>query len=602
MKLTYFRINNFRCIDELDLHIDDFTSLIGPNNCGKSSVLSAVQKFLEQKSPLIEDFRKECGEEPMIFEGHFGDIQEWERKMPGISGIVNNNSIKLKVTYTKTDGKPSELWEAFVSREKIDGLSADRHGECSPAIKEIITTLGFNGTSYKQVSNIEIIKQYIRNNRPELILGVDELWASDGISIKNAFQQALPQPVFVPAVKDASDDAKPISSTPFGKLLNRVVMPEIKKSDEYDTLIKSVKALTDKITGEGCDQLEEVKKISDALTVKMSKLIKTSAVVTLKEPDTEDFLSKGATIKLNDGTETSIHLQGHGVQRSLIFSLIEIMAEIESNLGDSIENTKASIILFEEPELYLHPHLMRRLKDSLIEISRRHGWQIILTTHSPFLINVADNPTSLVIFQRDDPALPPTKNQLSEDPFESDSESRKERDILHATLRFHPTVNEVFFAKRNVLVEGDTEVCVLKHDKKLYLMCGIPQEKYDETTVVSCCGKWTITPIARLLTAFKINYRIIHDLDAKGKTIQELEKESGKHPYKANKKIEDVAGTSEIYLVQDTFEDVLWGRKKQSSADKPFNAWKKINSICKGADNLKHVPELEKIINFAFNW
>ena len=127
----------------------------------------------------------------------------------------------------------------------------------------------------------------------------------------------------------------------------------------------------------------------------MSKIIKTSAIITLETPDTDKFLSQGATIKLNDGTETPIKLQGHGVQRSLIFSLIEVMAELESTNEEMPENVKSTIILFEEPELYLHPHLMRRLKDALLDISKKHGWQIIISTHSPFLINVVDNPKSL---------------------------------------------------------------------------------------------------------------------------------------------------------------------------------------------------------------
>ncbi|QQS07722.1 MAG: AAA family ATPase [Fibrobacterota bacterium] len=60
--------------------------------------------------------------------------------------------------------------------------------------------------------------------------------------------------------------------------------------------------------------------------------------------------------------ETDISYQGHGAQRSLIFALIEAVAKHNSNGGQPQGQTKSTILLFEEPELFLHPHLIRRLQ------------------------------------------------------------------------------------------------------------------------------------------------------------------------------------------------------------------------------------------------
>ena len=70
---------------------------------------------------------------------------------------------------------------------------------------------------------------------------------------------------------------------------------------------------------------------------------------------------------MDDGVETTIERQGHGSQRALIFALIEVLAN-HSSKNTSEEMTRSTILLFEEPELYLHPHLMIRLKNASSEV------------------------------------------------------------------------------------------------------------------------------------------------------------------------------------------------------------------------------------------
>ncbi len=48
MQLTSVRIRNFRSIEELTLPLDDLTVVCGPNSCGKSNVMRAVQFALQE--------------------------------------------------------------------------------------------------------------------------------------------------------------------------------------------------------------------------------------------------------------------------------------------------------------------------------------------------------------------------------------------------------------------------------------------------------------------------------------------------------------------------------------------------------------------------
>jgi len=258
------------------------------------------------------------------------------------------------------------------------------------------------------------------------------------------------------------------------------------------------------------------------------------------------------------------------------------------------------VLLYEEPELFIHPHLMRRLKSVLKNIASRPDWQVIITTHSPFLVDVSNDPRALVIHRRSDAATPPTVSQLTEDPFASDERS-EERDRLRALLDFHPTVCEAFFAKRALLVEGDTEMAVLTAQPDLYRICRVNDDFLKDTTVVSCDGKWTIIPIARMLTALSIPVRIIHDVDRKGMSDAELDADQ-RSPFHANARIAALVDAHSVHPIDDTFEDLLWQQadRPSSAKDKPYRAWKRVKELCDGRTNLDHAPDLRSVVLFAF--
>jgi putative ATP-dependent endonuclease of OLD family len=464
MRLKSLQIQNFRSIDTFSINLRDFTSLIGPNNSGKSSLLRAIEIFLNQETPELEEWRKNHEKEPIIIEGVFDEIQEWERDTPGISGLVHNNEIRLRCKSNQIETPNGDIkastpqYEAFTQEITITGWS-DKLSEASQDIQDIASSLNFNGTNWRNSANKERARQVIRETRPDLMTIGAERWSSDSISINAALKQALPQAVLIEAVRDASEDAKPAAKTPFGLLMNKLVFPAIQKSDEYKQFIGAVQALDAKIRGNGVEKFETVKKLEQDIHDRMSSIIESKAIVTLDTPDTEKFIGGSAKIKIDDGIETPIHLQGHGVQRSLIFALIEVLAKQDSMVKSNSDaqatpegatptdsKQRATILLFEEPELYIHPHLMRRLQQSLQDISKSQNWQVIISTHSPFLVDVATDPLSLVILRREKSSLSPVAIQLESDPF-NDEASKHDREALRAALDFHPTVTEAFSNK-----------------------------------------------------------------------------------------------------------------------------------------------------------
>lgn len=80
-------------------------------------------------------------------------------------------------------------------------------------------------------------------------------------------------------------------------------------------------------------------------------------------------------------------------------------------------------------------------------------------------------------------------------------------------LEFDPYVNEAFFATRAVLVEGDTEVTVIRH-----LVERMIEQKqisvHAAVHVVNCGTKNNLPLFMRVLGHFRIPHFVIHDLDS----------------------------------------------------------------------------------------
>jgi putative ATP-dependent endonuclease of the OLD family len=83
-------------------------------------------------------------------------------------------------------------------------------------------------------------------------------------------------------------------------------------------------------------------------------------------------------IWLTDTAETSLLNKGTGVRGALLVALLSYLAR----------HSKRSLILaVEEPESFLHPGAQRELRSDLVQLAEREDLTLLVTTHSPFLID-----------------------------------------------------------------------------------------------------------------------------------------------------------------------------------------------------------------------
>jgi energy-coupling factor transporter ATP-binding protein EcfA2 len=624
MRLHRIQVTNLRCVHTLCFDVREYTTLIGPNNSGKSTMLRAIDLLLGQGTPAPDEWCAARPGEPIVIEGSFDQIKDWEKMRPGVASHVYNAEIRIRVTLKRTKDekgveKTKTLWESFREDESFQGWTdGTPFTKLDKAFQDFARGKGIDPKKFGTEYGKEELRAHLRAEKPEWVTKGEATWSSDGISIPAALKQALPQALYIPAVRDASDDGEPGAKTSFGLILDKIVLPAVKSSTEFANLLAAVDALDARIRGTAkdgsvVDQLAEVKVLAASIGSRLGSIMDAKVHIGLDPPDAEKFVGANALLHLDDGAKTRIGLQGHGLQRMLIFAMLEVLAEQEARTDSGNGERRQTVLLFEEPELYLHPHLIRRLKTAMEAIAKSAGWQVVITTHSPLLVDVATDPRSLVIHRRSESSTPPVVSQLRVDPFEgvatgdTAAEERRqqlleERSRLQAALSFHPTVCEAFFAKHAVLVEGDSELAVLNHSPIVLDLAGVPKEQSRDVTVVSCDGKLTIRPIARLLSAFGIPFRVIHDRDMHGKTLEQLIEEKS-HPFHENARIASLVPADRCHVIDDTLEDVLFPpeQRRKSAKDKPFRAWRQVGLLCTDKSDLDHAPGLRDLVRFAFS-
>ena len=90
-----------------------------------------------------------------------------------------------------------------------------------------------------------------------------------------------------------------------------------------------------------------------------------------------DLITNEIIFYINDGSNTYIEGKGSGLQR-LAYILLH------SRIIDKIKS-KSIFLLIDEPDVYLHQGLQKKLYKHLLDISKNS--QVVITTHSPVFIN-----------------------------------------------------------------------------------------------------------------------------------------------------------------------------------------------------------------------
>jgi len=515
--------------------LSQFGCLIGENNSGKSSILQSLSLFFSGSKLTSSHFFDNS--RPIRIAVTFEDISDAdlarlaEEHRTRLVGIIKNAQLVLVRTY-ETDGKTSMQYSKLVpidarfSADNINALIKGQRPGQAFVDKIALTFPELNG-AIDSTMNQEVIKQKIQVLADSLS---DELKTATDLALPTGIDKSigamLPDPIYIPAVKDLADDIKTAESTPFGKILAILLQAVESKLPDTQHLFEELDAKLNRIQipdGTIVDgRLNEMKLIESTVEKYVRESFADVAVRIIIPPPELKTIFSSARIYANDGVDGLIDSKGDGLRRAIVFSILRSYVEIKEKLiptptpnNEAVQSPvvpqlqadpapASYLLLFEEPELFLHPKAQHILFDALRVFAKEH--HVIVTTHSPMFLGPGATETFVKLRKVSNPVISPRPFTQVQPVDLSDMTAKDQFQII-----CFENNNAAFFADTVVLVEGDSDYLLMPHIAKTL------NPAWDVAKVpvlfARITGKGNIRRYREFFTKFGVRVPVIADLD-----------------------------------------------------------------------------------------
>lgn len=543
MRIARIHIEHFRSIKALDFELGPYCVLIGENNAGKSNILRALSLILgeiwpTERSFSDEDFHDQDTSKDIVIQVYFDQVihQTPKGHAVEIGGLQLCCKAYKRRQGTKPAGSLHTTYNCITKNGKVikeppQQLKAGEQPKgfwpemrVSAELREQIPFIYVDVLrAYDRQtpsSRWSVLRKLFNEVNIEFLTSKEEVTVTqpDGTEVKMKRPQAFDQ-----AVRAAFD------------YLRTPSFVEIEKQ-----LAANVKEQMGIVPGEGDISL--------------------------------DFAG-------HDPTHVYKTLQLYVEQMGISSPAGEVGAGLQSAIVVAIFRTyeqfkkEGAVFAIEEPEVFLHPQKARYFEGVLQSLAGG-GNQVILTTHSPVYVRV-HQPESVVIVRRTaDRGTWATQTKLV-DIAEDD------RKALRLMTEFDSQRNELFFARKVLLVEGATE--------KIILPLAFRALGYDINqlgiSVIECGGKTKLPIFVRVVKALTIPYIVLADhdvrdipVDADEKRKKKLEERNRDHA-RWNADLESVCDNGRLFWMKPTIEAELGLPREESN--KIDRALAKFSTIAK---------------------
>jgi len=481
MKLIKFGVNNFRAIagglEDNQINFDGSNTIFifGQNNVGKSTFLAAYEFMFYDIMPQADDFYKRDESRSMEFELELGvDAQD------------------LKYIQLKQE-KKIESFKQYLNEQSII------------RIKRVFT---FSGKT--KPIKVDSTWNPITDSWDDKSFG--------SIGLIQVFQALMPKPILIKAMPTEQEVESVVNDILAGMAKKKLSNEEFLELIEAQNKVKDLQAqMYNPISINAYE--DEVNKHFQTLFPDTKIDIEDSDKVKWTEDKfgkkfSVTFKKQKADGSLDNDTPSSYLSIGHGAVRSAIFSLL-LMRDIAEEIEKQVDR-KEFLILFEEPELFLYPKLLKNLRELIYQVSELNfPYQVLCASHSPQMIDLSKRNSTLIRMIRNENG---TKLYQVKD---EDLQQAKEvpsieelKQAMYEVLRFNPYICESFYADEVLLVEGPTEEIIVR---------GILQKinPSKDLFIVNCGTVNNIPFYQKVYRKFAIRSHVICDTD--GQTIGPLD-------------------------------------------------------------------------------
>ncbi|MGF6465109.1 ATP-dependent nuclease [Paraburkholderia youngii] len=525
MRIESIQIKNLRSIKDAKVSLNQYNCFVGPNGAGKSTFLFALNVFFREIDGAstdvallsAEDFHRKDTSQPIEITVTFCELNAEAKEEFKAYFRMDRLTVTAKATFNAATGRAEvrQFGQRLGMAEFMHFF--ERMGDKAKAdeLKQIYGTLQTKFELPKaasQAAMAEALKSYEADRPGDCVLipSEDQFY---GVSKgANRLQKYL-QWVYIPAVKDAAAEQSEGRATALGKLVARTVRSKVNFAERLTELAQRTRDEYQQLLDESQGALAD---ISDALQTRLMQWAHPDTSLRVswqQDPDKSVRVEEPfAKIIAGEGTfEGDLVRFGHGFQRSFLLALLQELA----NQG---ETTEPRLILgCEEPELYQHPPQARHLAGVLNALAVG-GSQVLVTTHSPLFVSGNSFESVRMVRRDSDTKASYTTQPLPAKIGEKYAELTGEKpldprgSLARIAPILQPTLTEIFFAQKVILVEGIEDVAYI--NSWLTLTDRMPEFRKAGCHIVHVDSKSNILRPAIIAQQLEIPVFIVFDGDA----------------------------------------------------------------------------------------
>lgn len=341
MKLTQIRIKDFRSFGgEHTFEVGETSNFfVGPNNCGKSNLIGAVELALDTNSEYLV-----------------------QRDRPSMSsGVGAPRRTRITLTFRAGSTGPEKTllarakeYELAVIAQRSPGREATAKTFADQSEVRLITTFDTGGA---RITSFGVSGA-----------GASSLSAADDkhVRLESQFRDVVRF-----AVVHSGEDLQSLLRGKFREILHLVIR------DHLGAEMVAAEAAREKYVTDLKSQLLEPLRVQ--IEQRVSNLFSEIGVATLvpEVPTLAETLSS-VDVQLSDIATTQLKGKGTGVRGAVLLAMLQYLAE---------QSRRSLVLAIEEPEAFLHPGAQEMIRDHLDDLAGRRDVSLLVTSHSPYVIS-----------------------------------------------------------------------------------------------------------------------------------------------------------------------------------------------------------------------
>jgi len=508
VRIEKVKIHNFRSIKEETFYFNNLSLLVGENNAGKTNIISALRVFYEEGGVKYNEKN---------------DFPKFD---------TDDNESWVEITYILSDEENRLIKDTYNTIDK--NLRVRRYFKSDD--KERADSKNSNIFAYEN----------------------GELSRNQFYGARNISSAKLGSAIYIPEMSKTSDTLKLSGPSPLRDITNFVFKKVVSNSPSYSQLNAALEDFNKEFRVESEGNEFSLKRLVEDINEQITHWeidfgFKINAIK--PEDIVKNLLNHYVTDRNLNDSEVDIDSLGQGLQRHIIYTLIRLSSKYVDKKAPKKKdfNPDFTLVLFEEPEAFLHPSQQEYLNISLKKLSTEN--QILITTHSttfvskninhlPSIIKVnkSNGRTSLYQIKKEileklwdtnvgmykyfsnllvDDKSDPRLQKFIKDKHLGEEKPNVLKKIDDESFRYSLWLDTerslAFFAKHVLICEGATEKVVFD-----YLIANSWEDiQKKQIYVLDSMGKFNIHRYMNLFSELGINHSVLYDGD--GDKIGQLE-------------------------------------------------------------------------------